>query len=252
MGRGTASYRAPELLSPIATFDESVDIWALGCILFELISGQRAFSDDWHVQVYAHRNEKLLVPLEAFVDASARIPLINLVHEMLERRADRRPHAGHLRSLFDVVNEKGSFEPRSDEVSTLYSRIYQTQGDQTYTGPSRSIVFSVPYERNPFFTGRDRFLETLFKELRNKQPHCYNHRIALYGLGGVGKTQSALEYAYRYREDYAYIFWISGVDRAELYSGFEQIARLLRCGLSLTRPEDIAKRVLLWLEGNEN
>jgi tetratricopeptide (TPR) repeat protein len=251
MGRGTASYRAPELLTIDDTFDESVDIWALGCVLFELISGQRAFSDDWYVQVYARQNEKIAVQLEAFVDAPARIPLTNLVHEMLELRPDRRPRASHLRSLFDVVNEQGSFEPRSDEAGTLYSRICQTQ-DNTHSGPSRSIVFSVPYERNPFFTGRDEFLETLSRELRDKHPRRYNYRIALYGLGGVGKTQSALEYAYRHREDYAYIFWISGVDRPELFSGFGRIAGLLRCGLSLTRPEDIAKRIQLWLEANEN
>jgi tetratricopeptide (TPR) repeat protein len=250
MGRGTASYRAPELLR-IDTFDESVDIWALGCVLFELVSGQRAFSDDWYVQVYARQNQKLAVQLEAFVDATSRIPLTNLVHEMLELRPDRRPRASHLRLLFEILHEQGSFDLRSEETSILYSRICQTQG-QTYSGPSRSIIFSVPYERNPFFTGRDEFLKMLSRELRDVQPRRYNFRIAVYGLGGVGKTQSALEYAYRYREHYAYIFWISGVDRAELFSGFGRIARLLRCGLSLSRPEDIAKRTQLWLEANEN
>ena len=47
-------------------------------------------------------------------------------------------------------------------------------------------------------------------------------------------------------------FWISGVDRTELLSGFGRVARILRCGMSLMRPEEIAKRVLQWLEGNES
>jgi len=64
----------------------------------------------------------------------------------------------------------------------------------------------VPYERNPFFSGRDEVLGTLFLELKENQPNRYNHRIALYGLGGVGKTQIVLEYTYRHRSDYAYIF----------------------------------------------
>jgi len=47
-------------------------------------------------------------------------------------------------------------------------------------------------------------------------------------------------------------FWISGVDRTELLSGFGRVARILLCGMSLMRPEEIAKRVLQWLEGNES
>src|SRR5215471_11970106 len=70
-------------------------------------------------------------------------------------------------------------------------------------------LFHVPYERNPFFTGR----EELFREIRHKmddnQLKGYKHRIALYGLGGVGKTQITLEYCFRYKDDYDYIFWLS-------------------------------------------
>lgn len=39
----TRWYRAPELLVGSLTYDKSVDIWALGCIISELISGQALF-----------------------------------------------------------------------------------------------------------------------------------------------------------------------------------------------------------------
>ena len=251
-GRGTASYRAPELLRPPATFDESVDIWALGCVLFELVSGQKAFNDDWYVQVYSRQDENLPVPLEAFVHAGARVPLTNLVHNMLSLVPDRRPRARDVRSVFDFICETGSFEPPSEAVGDLFSRICKPSANLGQVGSFKFIVFSVPYERNPYFAGRDDLLDTLFLELKEKRPNRYNHRIALYGLGGVGKTQVVLEYAYRHQSDYAYIFWISGVDRAELLSGFSRVARILRCGMSLTRREGIAKRVLQWLEVNES
>jgi len=39
----TRWYRAPELLVGDAAYDESVDIWAVGCILAELFNGQPLF-----------------------------------------------------------------------------------------------------------------------------------------------------------------------------------------------------------------
>jgi len=66
--------------------------------------------------------------------------------------------------------------------------------------------FMVPYERNPFFTGRDEFLNQLFNQLRDPTPR-YHGRLALYGLGGIGKTQVALEFVHRFQSSYSRIYW---------------------------------------------
>lgn len=39
----TRWYRAPELLVGDAAYDETVDIWAVGCIIAELFNGQPLF-----------------------------------------------------------------------------------------------------------------------------------------------------------------------------------------------------------------
>jgi NIMA (never in mitosis gene a)-related kinase len=49
--RGTPCYRAPELLDEQARFTEKVDIWALGCILYEVATGDKAFSGGGSRQV---------------------------------------------------------------------------------------------------------------------------------------------------------------------------------------------------------
>jgi hypothetical protein len=66
-------------------------------------------------------------------------------------------------------------------------------------------VWKVP-PRNPHFTGRDGMLTQLRKRLRAGEGRLAVQ--ALYGLGGVGKTQLALEYAHRFAADYDMVWWI--------------------------------------------
>jgi hypothetical protein len=66
-------------------------------------------------------------------------------------------------------------------------------------------VWRVP-PRNPRFTGRDRMLTELRRRLRAGEAALVVQ--ALYGLGGVGKTQLALEYAHRFAADYELVWWI--------------------------------------------
>jgi tetratricopeptide (TPR) repeat protein len=140
-------------------------------------------------------------------------------------------------------------------ASTLATRDEQEASGMSYNSPSAvHSTFHVRYEKNPHFTGREDLLELLAQELSDEKPNRYNHRVALHGLGGVGKTQIALEYAYRHEADYAYVFWISAIDQAQLLSGFGDIAKHISCfqqtsGLS---PVEIAKSVLDWLKVIKN
>ncbi|MFI6902071.1 FxSxx-COOH system tetratricopeptide repeat protein [Nonomuraea sp. NPDC050394] len=63
------------------------------------------------------------------------------------------------------------------------------------------------------FTGRDDLLEGLRDKLSTAVTAVLPH--ALHGMGGVGKTQIAVEYAYRYQSEYDLVWWVSA-DRPEL------------------------------------
>ena len=109
--------------------------------------------------------------------------------------------------------------------------------------------FLVPCNRNPHFTGRDDFLIQLTEMLSQTKPKQYNHRVAIYGMGGIGKTQLAIEYIHRYKARYTGIYWISGVDQAALLSGFQDIATVTGCvpiNADLS-PAEVARAVLSWL-----
>jgi hypothetical protein len=67
--------------------------------------------------------------------------------------------------------------------------------------------YYLPDARNPAFVGRDDVLEDIRGHLN---AHTNEQRtVAVYGLGGVGKTQVCLEYIYRNMESYAAIFFLT-------------------------------------------
>ena len=73
-----------------------------------------------------------------------------------------------------------------------------------------------PPPRNEDFIGRDEYLANLHRTLSNPGTICI-----LNGVGGIGKTDAAIEYTYRYEEAFSYIFWISAestVSCADTYS----------------------------------
>ena len=76
----------------------------------------------------------------------------------------------------------------------------------TESGSVESVVCRVPM-RNPHFVGREQMLDDLHRRLTSGEQTVVLQ--ALYGLGGVGKTQLAIEYAYRFAADYQLVLWIN-------------------------------------------
>jgi NB-ARC domain len=110
--------------------------------------------------------------------------------------------------------------------------------------------FLIPYDRNPHFTGRIEFFDSLDAKLRDEVEGKYNHKVAIFGLGGIGKTQIAIEYAYRSRSFYERIYWINGGDKVALVSSYVKIAGAANlCLQEQASPESVVNAVQLWLQG---
>ena len=89
-------------------------------------------------------------------------------------------------------------------------------------------VWNILYPRNPYFTGREELLHRLADSLRAGETVGISQPQAVSGLGGVGKTQIALEYAYRYYQDYDAVLWTRADTQEALISGFVVFAALLQ------------------------
>ena len=110
----------------------------------------------------------------------------------------------------------------------------------------------VPYQRNERFIGRQKLLQLLRETLFSEEPKNYNRRVALYGLGGIGKTQVALEYVFANQTYYEHIYWVSAATQAALVHGYQCIAR--RIGLKSAQRAvtiEFIPDVLQWFRRSE-
>ncbi|EXL71117.1 hypothetical protein FOPG_13083 [Fusarium oxysporum f. sp. conglutinans race 2 54008] len=91
-------------------------------------------------------------------------------------------------------------------------------------------LFEVPFLRNPHFAERDTEVELVRTSLTQpKPPHDIRSTICLLqGLGGVGKTTIALEYAFKYGGEYDFVFWIPAQTELDVLNTATALARKLQ------------------------
>ena len=107
--------------------------------------------------------------------------------------------------------------------------------------------------RNSLFVGRDGPLEELTKALKpgTSEPASKlrdRTSCSIHGVGGLGKSQVALEYAYRFEQFYSHIFWLGAETETALTDSFVNI--LQEIGVEEVKIETNKKIELAheWLE----
>jgi hypothetical protein len=106
--------------------------------------------------------------------------------------------------------------------------------------------WNVPRRHVPYFTGRNEQIQQIFQRLVVKDAAQVGIPQALVGLGGLGKTQTAAEYAYRYREEYQAVLWVRAETKENLTDDFRSFVRLL----NLPEQENPIETMSAWFREN--
>jgi tetratricopeptide (TPR) repeat protein len=159
-------------------------------------------------------------------------------HSLTDLEQNFRKYADHLPEMHQDVRE-------------ILDLLKSPERNLTEEKSSHNVphlpIWNVTIGRNGFFTGREIVLDELHQALQNG-----NEPQALFGLGGVGKTQTAVEYAYRNGHEYDAVFWVKAETESALVSGFVEIARLLNLPLKDAKDEnETVQDVRRWLDQNE-
>ncbi|KAF2738506.1 HET-domain-containing protein [Polyplosphaeria fusca] len=128
--------------------------------------------------------------------------------------------------LSDVSKPRGGDGERSWKVAFGKSRWF-TRGWtlQELIAPRLAGFFSISLASIPEaaqFVARERELSTMHKLLYG---HSGRAAVVLHGLGGMGKTQLAVEYVRRHKEKHTAIFWLNANDENSLRLSFRNIAQ---------------------------
>ncbi|MEO8955431.1 MAG: helix-turn-helix transcriptional regulator, partial [Ktedonobacteraceae bacterium] len=104
----------------------------------------------------------------------------------------------------------------------------------------------MPHHRNDLFTGREELLGDIHKKFAASGSASTVFPLAIRGLAGMGKTQTAIEYTYRYRQEYHTVLWVRAHSPELLVTDFAKIATVLKL------PENTEKDQMLVIDAVKN
>jgi tetratricopeptide (TPR) repeat protein len=123
-----------------------------------------------------------------------------------------QPSASRTRHPNVIVSRPAADQPRAEGTVPLTRRL--------------PPVWNVP-RRNPFFTGRDEALTEIERRLRHHHGTAAIGVVTLGGMGGMGKSQTAVEYAHRHAADFHLVWWVNADSPILATAGLTDLAREL-------------------------
>jgi len=153
--------------------------------------------------------------------------------------------SSHIEGEVDMIRMRKD-ESRYHEVLQLLGAIKMDKEKEQQQQPVR--YNNIPFSLNPKFSDRRDILDTIHSTLNWDASLSLTKSVALFGMGGVGKTQIAVQYAYQHLEDFDAILWVAADNGITIGQSFCTIAEGL--GLSKAREEAKDAAAAIWAVKN--
>ena len=183
--------------------------------------------------------------------------LVTLIGLIVNRPRDgglsnSAPKQETVTSSTHITARDGSISTRDIYGNNVEIKIKNVYGpDETQIKkPFESARKNIPYSRNINFTGRESLLNSLRNALISGGTTALTQTQTVTGLGGVGKTQLALEYAYRHIDDYEVIWWVRSEEPVILANDYIELADRLGLEKGSGKTEELIDVVRQWFENN--
>ncbi|WP_410587782.1 FxSxx-COOH system tetratricopeptide repeat protein [Amycolatopsis sp. lyj-23] len=161
---------------------------------------------------------------------TARIPAVSdiMAQELKSAGSSSKPAAAAVQPDTENVDIP---PPVTEPSAAIRTKIVREVADVTSrserrTGDEAPPVWGAVPPKNPNFTGRRELLDQLSERLEAGTTAVLP--AALHGMGGIGKTQMAVEYIYRHLRDYDIVWWIQATQATQIRRSLTELAQHLR------------------------
>ena len=230
---GTPPYMAPEQFrgKPSPASDQ----YSLGIVVYEWLCGTRPFNGALGELMHQHENAIPSSMREKVASLSSAIEEV-ILKALAKNPKERYAHVRDFALAFQKACQVGQAgndtqltiavsSPTSLPHSPIPASSERTRPNVATPPEDSSVIWNVPYRRNTFFTGRAQVLTLLHDTFCSGKAALKTQAVS--GLGGIGKTQIAVEYIYRYYSEYQVILWVRGDTREKMLSDIAALATML-------------------------
>ncbi|KAK0726164.1 hypothetical protein B0H67DRAFT_642481 [Lasiosphaeris hirsuta] len=175
-----------------------------------------------------HLKTPMLMPFSSNQPCSlSREGYLAFLKEFNEIKAKIKSHTEKFQMCVDIAHTRLARKANDTVVSTHHHVLALVKR----TAEPQTMILGMQFARNPRFQGRDQVLLQFHQNVQpwsaKDGPGTLQKSCVLHGIGGVGKTQVASEYVYRFKDSYKHICWARAKTGPEMAKGFHDFAQEL-------------------------